>query len=179
MNFPVLVTLSLSNFNYSKAKSDGTDLRFIDTDGTTQLIYHIEEWNTSGYSYVWVNVTNIDASSSSDYIWMYYGNPLASDVQDVSGTYDDNFTAVWHLNETPTVDNYAYDSTSNKNNGTFQATMTSGDQKAGKIDGGIDFDGTDDRINIPQNSSLDLSSSVTFSGWFSKASFIHSSAFNG
>jgi hypothetical protein len=40
VNFPVLINLSSSNFNYSKAKSDGTDLRFINADGATELDYH-------------------------------------------------------------------------------------------------------------------------------------------
>jgi len=73
MNFPVMVNLSSSNFNYTKAKSDGTDLRFIDADGSTELNYEIEYWNTSRYSYIWVNVTGITGSSSTDHIWMYYG----------------------------------------------------------------------------------------------------------
>jgi hypothetical protein len=71
INFPVLVNLSASNFNYSNANLDGSDLRFIDSDSSTQLNYHIEDWNTSGYSSTWVNVTQIDGSSSSDFIWMW------------------------------------------------------------------------------------------------------------
>ena len=36
-NFPVLVNLSSSNFDYSKAMTDGSDLRFIDADNTTAI----------------------------------------------------------------------------------------------------------------------------------------------
>ncbi|MCK5561793.1 MAG: DUF2341 domain-containing protein, partial [Thermoplasmata archaeon] len=84
-NFPVLVNLSSSNFDYSKAKSDGSDLRFIDADNTTVLNYEIEEWDTSGYSYVWVNVTGITGSSATDHIWMYYNNSGASSGENPTG----------------------------------------------------------------------------------------------
>jgi hypothetical protein len=52
INFPVLVNLSALNFNYSNAKLDGADLRFIDENGVTELKYHIEDWDSSGYSYI-------------------------------------------------------------------------------------------------------------------------------
>jgi len=146
VNFPVLVNLSASNFDYSKAKIDGTDLRFIDENGITELKYHIEDWNFSGYSYVWVNVTTIDAGISTDYIWMYYGNSGASNAQDVSGTYDANYVGVWHLSEDPT--GVVYDSTSNDNDGTSYGSMTSIDQVVGKIDSSLDFDGVDDYISL-------------------------------
>jgi hypothetical protein len=101
VNFPVLVNLSVTSFDYSKAKLDGTDLRFVDEDGVTELKYHIENWNTTGNSHVWVNVTSIDGSSSTDNIWMYHGNSAASDVQDESGTYDASYVMVQHLEESP------------------------------------------------------------------------------
>ncbi|MCP4602292.1 MAG: DUF2341 domain-containing protein [Proteobacteria bacterium] len=71
-NFTVLVKLTKLSFEY--LKSDGTDLRFIDDDGFSELNYHIENWNEDGDSFIWVQVTNIPASSSDDYMWMYYGN---------------------------------------------------------------------------------------------------------
>ncbi|UCG69930.1 MAG: DUF2341 domain-containing protein, partial [Thermoplasmata archaeon] len=99
-DFPVLVNLSSINIDYGRLKPDGTDLRFVDADNQTELKYHIEEWDISGYSYVWVNVTEIQGSPSSEHIWMYYGNSDASNVQDVKGTYDGSFSGVWHMNET-------------------------------------------------------------------------------
>jgi hypothetical protein len=140
VNFPVLVNLSSSNFDYSKAESDGTDLRFVDADNTTELKYHIEDWDSSGNSYVWVNVTNIAASSATDHIWMYYGNSGASDVQDVSGTYNDDYEGVYHLNETD-IDGGSGDikDSASTNDGTTSG-MDTNDQVPGKIDGSFDFD---------------------------------------
>jgi hypothetical protein len=159
-NFTVMVNLSSSNFNYAGAKSDGTDLRFIDADGSTQLKYHIEKWNTSGSSYIWVNVTSIDGSSSTDHIWMYYGYTSASDIQDVSGTYDDGFVGVWHLNETSGTH---YDSTSNNNDGTPNGGVTQ--DAAGKIDGADEFDGSDDYIAVSDSAELRGMANVTIGLW--------------
>ena len=63
----------------------------------------IEEWDEAGSSFVWVNVPQIDGSSQSDFMWMYYNNTNASDGQDVNGTWDSNFVGVWHLKEDPNV----------------------------------------------------------------------------
>jgi hypothetical protein len=162
VNFPVLVNLSTSNFDYLKTKLDGTDLRFIDMDGDTELKYHIEDWNTSGSSYVWVNVTQIDSSSSTDYIWMYYGNSGALDVQDVSGTYDASYVGVWHLNETS---GNALDSTSNDNDGTESGGVIY--NSPGKMDGSMTFDGSDDVINATDDPSLEPSN-ITVSLWIKR-----------
>jgi hypothetical protein len=158
--FPVLVNLSSSNFVYSKAKTDGTDLRFIDADGTTELDYHIEDWDSSGYSYVWVEVSQIDGSSSSDYIWMYYNNSAATYAQDIEGTWDSNFTAVWHLNETSSTH---YDATSNDNDGSPQGGVTQGPN--GIIDGADDFDGDADYIVVSTSTSLNITTQITIEAW--------------
>jgi hypothetical protein len=160
-NFPVLVTLNQTNFDYSKAKSDGSDLRFIDSDDTTILNYHIEDWNPNGNSYVWVNVNNIAASSSSDFMYLYYGNPKASDIRNIEGTYDGNFAGVWHLNETGT--GTRYDSTSYDNDGT--PSSYDGDEAiTGKINGADDLDGSDDYIEI-DSVTTDLDTTFTVSFW--------------
>jgi hypothetical protein len=160
-NFPVLVTLNNTFFDYSNTKSDGSDLRFIDADGSTLLNYHIEEWDSSGESYIWVNVTGIDADSQTDYMTMYYGYSTASDVQDITGTYDSNFSAVWHLNETSGTH---YDATSNNNDGTQQNGVTQDSQ--GTIDGADFFDGTSQEyVTASDDSSLNPSGDITVGAW--------------
>ncbi len=98
VNFPVLVKLDSSRIDYAKTQNAGQDLRFVDADGTTVLDHEIEEWNESGTSYVWVEVPQIDGSSNTDYIILYYGNAGAADGQDVTGTWD-NYIGVWHLHD--------------------------------------------------------------------------------
>lgn len=96
-NFPVLVVLNSSRIDYGHTQNNGEDIRFVDTDGTP-LDYEIETWNESGSSYVWVKVPEITGSSSTDYIYMYYGNSGASDGQDAAGVWSD-YSMVYHLND--------------------------------------------------------------------------------
>src|SRR3990170_464243 len=160
-NFTTLVKLSLSNFDYSKAKSDGTDLRFIDSDNTTELKYHIEKWNTAGESFVWVKVPNIPASSNSDHMWMYYGNPSATNSQDEAGTYDSNYAAVWHLGESSGT---IYDSTTNNNDGICAGTACP-TSISGTMGGAYSFDGLNDRFNITNSITLDLNVPFSVDAW--------------
>jgi biopolymer transport protein ExbB len=95
---PVLVVLPTS-FDYANAAAGGADIRFTDAGGSTELTYHIERWSPGSESYLWVRVPAI-AAGATELIWMYYGNSSAPDVQNAAGTYDVNFSAVWHLNET-------------------------------------------------------------------------------
>lgn len=170
-NFPVLVKLTSSNFDFGKAQSSGQDIRFIDSDNSTELGYEIEKWDaTNKLAFIWVKIPQIDASSS-DYIYMYYGNPSASDNQNAGAVWDINFKGVWHLKEDPSgIAPQVSDSTSNNNDGTSNGSMTSSDQVVGQIDGGLDFDGTDDYVSIPNDSSIDPLSSLTLEAWVKPAS---------
>ncbi|UCG68199.1 MAG: DUF2341 domain-containing protein, partial [Thermoplasmata archaeon] len=162
-NFPVLINLSSPIFDYSKANLDGTDLRFIDDDGKTELNYHIEVWDPAGYSHVWVNVTKIDANSETDHVWMYYGNTAASDTQDPMKTYDSDYVGVWHLNETvidEAMSGVHYDSTSYNNHG----SQNKNDDILGKIAYGQFFDGTDDKVHITDDPSLQIVD-MTLEAW--------------
>ena len=80
-DYQVKVSLTTSNFDYSKAKTNGEDIRFKDSDGQTNLNYWIETWNTTGDSVIWVNVASIPASSTKT-ICMYYGNDGARAASD-------------------------------------------------------------------------------------------------
>jgi hypothetical protein len=165
MKFPVMVNLSAANFDFSRSKNDGSDLRFVDDDGATELKYHIEDWNTSNYSYVWVNVTNITGNSNTDHIWMYYGNSGASNVEDETGTYDDNFVGAWHLGEdmSGTGGSAVYkDSTSYNNDGNDYVAATG---QMGKINGGQQFSGNGDNIQVPHSPELNITGPMTISFW--------------
>jgi len=85
-DYQVKITLTTSNFDYSKANADGSDIRFIDSDDTTELNYWIQEWNTSGDSIIWVKVPSISADSTKT-IYMYYGNTSATAVSDIQNTF--------------------------------------------------------------------------------------------
>ena len=88
---------------------------------------------------------------------------LATDIQDITGTYDDNFVAVWHLNETTGGAGAIEDATTNNNDGTDGNGVILG--AAGKIDGAYEYDGTDDEVDIPTSTSLDALDSMTAEAW--------------
>ncbi|HDJ94807.1 MAG TPA: DUF2341 domain-containing protein [Acidilobales archaeon] len=75
-NYTVRIVLNSTNFDFSKAKSDGSDIRFYDVYGN-ELNYWIEYWSAEKqYAIVWVRIPVIRANSM-EVIHMYYGNPEA------------------------------------------------------------------------------------------------------
>jgi len=154
VDFPLLVVLNSSVINYTNIKSDGTDIRFVDSDDLTELNYHIELFNSSGNSYLWVKVPQIDASSSTDFIHMYYGNDLAIDVQDEYGTYDQNYISVFHLDKFDVSDDNQgstqYDIDGNLNNGLTTPNVT------GKIGYCVNLTGSTDYINTGGHSEYNM-----------------------
>ena len=140
VNFPVLVKLSSSNIDYTKTQNSGQDIRFTDTDGS-DLAYEIESWDETGTSWVWVKVPQIDINSSTDYIYLYYGNTSATDHQQATSVWDSNYKGVWHLKESSGT-NIA-DSSLSGNNGT-KVSATDPNSATGQFDGGKIFDGSND-----------------------------------
>jgi hypothetical protein len=102
VDFPVLVNLStnLPGFSYQQfASPSGGDLRFADESGLTPLPYEVDQWNTNGVSSVWVNVPAL--STTNDFVWAYWGNPLATNppAYTTNGAAWPNYDLVWHLEQ--------------------------------------------------------------------------------
>jgi hypothetical protein len=119
IDFPVLIKLENGvNIDYSKTNDNGSDIRFIDPDGT-QLSYEIEQWDETGDSFVWVKVPQINVGDQ-DYIYMYYGNTSATDSQNTTDVWSNGYTLVLHMAENS--GDTVYDSTANHNDGTLVGT---------------------------------------------------------
>ena len=162
LNFPVLVTLDKdSDIDYSKTKSSGQVLRFTDSDGTTLLKYEIEKWDTTGSSYIWVKVPQIDGSSATDYVYMYYGNTGASDAQDVTNVWDSSFLGVWHANDNSLTT--LKDSTSNQKDATKQSSGQPAYTSSGAIAGAQTYTQGNSRAGTTINSAL---TDFTVEVWF-------------
>ncbi|MHA2404664.1 MAG: DUF2341 domain-containing protein, partial [Candidatus Kariarchaeaceae archaeon] len=161
-DFPMLIDL----YDYdlrTLVQPDGDDIAFTDVTGTL-LDYEIELFNqtynnTHAHLVAWVRVPSLSATINTN-ITMYYGNSTLSSQENVEGVWDANFKVVHHLEEDPT--GTIYDSTSNNNDATSYGTMTSNDQVSGKINGALDFDGSDDYISWTTAIS---STSGTYSWW--------------
>ncbi len=86
-NYQVKITLSSSNFDFSKAQSNGEDLRFTNSNGTTLFDYWIESYDNSGQTAIaWVEISSISASSTKT-IYIYYGNSSASSASNGDNTF--------------------------------------------------------------------------------------------
>ncbi len=155
-NFPVLVYLTDSNIDWTHVNNSGQDIRFVDSDDTTELDYEIEEWDDTNEAWIWVSVPRVNGSSATDFVYMYYGNDAAADAQNATGVWDSNFMMVQHLQETSGT---LFDSTSNDNDGTGEGGVTLG--AAGYVSEAIDCDGSDDDVTVADSASLSVTGSLT------------------
>ena len=79
-DYQVLVELNVGNFDFTKAKSDGSDLRFAEDE--KELSYWIEDYDAGAKTAkIFVKVPNIPANSEAK-IKMYYGNEKAGSVSE-------------------------------------------------------------------------------------------------
>jgi len=90
-NYQICLTLTPENFNYTHAKPQGEDIRFVaEREGKlVELPYWIEKWNPKGRSLVWVKVPQIGKETK---IYLYYGNKEGkskSNAKDVFEFLDD------------------------------------------------------------------------------------------
>ena len=164
-NFPVLVVLNSSRVDYANTQNSGQDIRFVDANGSTLLSHEIETWNESGNSLVWVKVPQIDASSNTDSIWMYYGNSGASDGQDKTNVWDANYKVTLHMNETS--GSTVYDS-KNVNNGTVSGGIST---TTGKVSSALSFNGSSQYIDWGSLTGISTGNQVhTVEAWINPVS---------
>jgi len=166
-NFPALVVFSNnvgnSGFNYSQfASANGYDLRFSTADGSTELNYEIEQWNTNGNSCVWVQVPQLYSGCS---IWAYWGN---SGMASAPAIYTTNgavwsgnaYAAVWHM-----VGSNTLDSTANGNDGSADTRTGSISSVTGIIGVAQQVSGGG-HVTVPYSSTLSfVTNQATYSGW--------------
>lgn len=181
-DFPMLVHIVDDGDLFGECQSNGNDILFTMTgNNETKLSHEIEYWNwDTGNSQVdaeiWVNVTSV-SSSADTIVWMYYGNASASNQEDITGTWDDDYVGVWHMDGTTSV----ADSTSYANNGAKGGSTGTPTQATGKIghcqsfvranlqyvnvgsDAELDFSGTDEFTLEAWYKSSDTNSQKIFS----------------
>jgi hypothetical protein len=86
-NYPVKVVLNSGNFDFTKARADGGDIRLTTTDGTS-VNYWLEDFNSVAQSgIIWANVPSIPGSSTTT-VYLYIGNAAASSASNGSATFD-------------------------------------------------------------------------------------------
>ncbi len=153
------------------AQTDGGDIKFTSSDGTTQLDHEIDTYTaTTGHLVAWVKIPTLSYNSDT-VIYMYYGNSAGSlDYSNVTSTWSD-YAGVWHLDEgDSTATDFYKDSTLNANHGTL--VDSDGDTVVGedKFGGSINFNGDRDYLTVADDDSLSFGdgstdSPMTISAW--------------
>ena len=161
-DFPILVKLDSNNFDFSKARPDGYDIRFYDVLGN-ELKYQRERHDESNEkAEYWVKVPEI-SSSENTVITMEYGNSSASDGEDAANVWNDgNFTSLWHFTEDGDGTAGEYADAFGSNNG--QGTGTIPTRIDSLLGFGQDFP-SDAAISVPDDASLGIENKITLSGW--------------
>jgi hypothetical protein len=171
VNFPLLVRLTSSSFTiFENADSDGNDLRFSKADGTP-LPFDIERWDSqNNLAEIWVRLDTVHADNDSQYIYMYTGQSAAPAQSSGAAVFDTaaGFTAVWHLDELPDGNpGTIRDRTANEYNGTSGPGMGADALTDGITGRALDFDGTDDYIELPASRLLipEANGLLSISAW--------------
>lgn len=145
-DFPLLVKITSDSNIGSNADSNGYNIRFTSSDGTTLLKYERQAWSGGGGSAAtaifWVKIPNLQGAANTE-IYVYYKSDSPSDGADPTNVWDSNFRGVWHLNQGGTTTQE--DSTSNNRDFT-PTNMESGDSVDGPIGKWLDFDGSNEYL---------------------------------
>ncbi len=157
----VLVRLHSGNFTFTEALDNGADIRIVDGDDKTPLPFHVESYNPKdGIATLWVAVPAMNGGEKKQ-LWLYFGNSKAAVGDDVAGTFDPDYTAVYHFNENP--GQAAGDKTANANNA---AGAVPGVDDGGIIGRAARFPGQG-QITLNPSPSLGMPAGApfTFSAW--------------
>lgn len=95
---PVLIRLTKSNFDFSRARSDGSDCRFSKRSGVP-LSFEIEQWDSSlAKAAIWVLIDTVFGNTAQS-IAMNYGNPVAISATSGKTVFDtaNGFFAGYHF----------------------------------------------------------------------------------
>ncbi|HJN19954.1 MAG TPA: DUF2341 domain-containing protein, partial [Candidatus Nitrosopelagicus sp.] len=167
-DFPYLVSFTDSDLTKT-TESDGTDIVFTASDGTTELAYEIERFDQStGEVIAWVKIPTVSASENTD-IYIYYKGTASSSS---SSVWDSNYKQVYHLNQSSTgTENEFVDASGTGNHGTGggEGDKTTDTDRTptrveGKIGYGQSFDGPTQR-GINQEGTGDFIWIDSVNGW--------------
>ena len=143
-------------------KADGGDVRVVNSAGDTAYSFELENFSDNGSSGTGlVFWDSQDLQTGSDTTWrIYIGNASASlpaegDTLGKHNVWETNTELVHFLDEDPSgASPQVIDSTSKNHDGSSAGSMTSSDLVSGAVGLGLDFDGSDDYINIGATNSI-------------------------
>ncbi|MBR2920634.1 MAG: DUF2341 domain-containing protein [Kiritimatiellae bacterium] len=134
VNFPMLIKIREGmpkGFEYKYAKADGSDIRFIDSEGNL-LAHEFDTWDTAGESIIWVKVPQYFKGASITMCWGELVDktaPAAIDPKEVWSAY----LGVWHMDDAEDAKNGGV--------GTFGSNTSAYNGPIGKARGNKSNDG--------------------------------------
>jgi hypothetical protein len=141
--YPLLINLATDSDLATHAKTDGSDIIFVDEYGT-KLPREIEKYTTATgllVAHVKCNVLN----NSNVNIYMLFGNASATETNSTD-TWDSDFNAVWHMDDNPNTSTIQ-DSTANNLDGTKKGAAEPV-EATGQIYKAQSADGSNDKITL-------------------------------
>ncbi|MDG5816670.1 DUF2341 domain-containing protein [Chitinispirillales bacterium ANBcel5] len=167
-NFPILVRLNQSNFDFQHAKTGGTDLLFTNSSGTP-LTHEIERWDpVNSKAELWVLMDTVWGDNDEQYIMMHWGNDNYTHAFRHGDVFDTTFgyQAVFHFSE-PQTDQLtdATHNTLNSSEDYIHGTSPIESHMAYARS----FNGTDEFIQVPNTAESKINfsweDSFTLSAW--------------
>lgn len=154
---PVLIRLHTGNFDFLSANENGSDLRVVAGDDTTELKFHIEKWDgINQLALVWVKLPKLAATTEA---WLYFGNEAAIAASDSKATYD-AASAVFHFAE-------AGGNPADSGPNALKATAFSGERVAASFsNGGVKFNGAQS-LTLP---AINAAGGLSVAMWIKPAS---------
>ncbi|PIA80060.1 hypothetical protein BFR04_00025 [Gaetbulibacter sp. 4G1] len=186
-DFPFLVTLNhldseIVDGGVYSALNGGGDIRFSsDAAGNNRLAIEVVEFVTDATPanrkcQIWVKIPSLSATSDT-IIYIWYNKtgevqPITTDTYGSQTVWSNSYASIWHMEEDPSsIIPQIKDSGSNLNSGITEGSMESNDLINSQIGRGLELNGTNQFVNVGNSSSLNLTSSLTISGWFNPTSF--------
>lgn len=168
-DFPLLVSAGGNNPVFFGAKPDGADILFTASDAVTPVPFEKEKYDPVLRELVyWVKVDSL-ADSQDTCVYMYYNSAGTAPANTPSEVWTNAFVMVQHMQENADDASPAFkDSTPNGNDGTDFAGMAASNRVAGQIGDAQEFNGVDvtgHRIEVPSNTTLDITGAMTISAW--------------
>jgi hypothetical protein len=179
-NFPITVNINASSWTNAAERNNffgaynvsGKRIRFYDADGTTNLAYEVDYYNSSTpEATYWVKVPQVNGNSTTDSITVYYGNDPYGTNQDAPTV----GTSVW---DTSTVGDWLFNERTgtgiNNHTATANLNATSGGapvwNNLGPLGRAMHYNGSSDYSTVASNAALSMGTVtaqvlVSYEGW--------------
>ena len=99
VDYQIKIVFNTNNFDFYKAKKDGSDVRFTSDDKITQLPFWIEKWDYGNETaIVWVKLPLIKANTQKN-IYVWYGNESVNNASNGDNVFEffDDFDPIPYM----------------------------------------------------------------------------------